>query len=228
MLIIKRAVKMMITVFIALAALLIVGLSYLAVKYPIGYENIILKYSKEYDVDPYLVASIINVESKYDTHAVSRKDAKGLMQISPQTGKWASEVLKIDNYSEHDLFDPEINIMIGTWYLSVLLKEFNSNIDLVLAAYNAGSGNVTRWLSNIEYSLDGINLSNIPFKETEDYLEKVKDSYKVYSTVYKNYIINSTNRSYLYIRLINNIRKAIKAALSLRWGGRIWKTKDFY
>ena len=54
------------------------------------------------------------------------------MQISPQTGKWASEVLRIDDYSVDDLFDPEINIKIGTWYLSVLLKEFNGNINLVL------------------------------------------------------------------------------------------------
>ena len=103
--------------------------------------------------------------AKYDTYAVSNKEAKGLMQISPQTGKWASEVLSIEGYSEDDLFDPEINIRIGTWYLSVLLKEFNNNIDLVLAAYNAGSGNVNKWLNNREYSLDGNSLSRIPLRK---------------------------------------------------------------
>ncbi|NLY86634.1 MAG: lytic transglycosylase domain-containing protein [Tissierellia bacterium] len=208
-------IKRVLTIFITLLILLGAGLSYLAIKYPIGYESIIVRYSNEYNVDPYLVASIINVESKYDTNAISNKEARGLMQISPQTGKWASEVLRIDDYSVDDLFDPEINIKIGTWYLSVLLKEFNGNINLVLAAYNAGSGNVNKWLNNTEYSIDGNSLSNIPFKETEDYLERVKDSYRIYSTVYKSYIINSTNDNYFYIKLINNIRKMIKTVFSI-------------
>mgnify|MGYP000909123086 CR=1 FL=1 len=215
MFIFRKIIKRVLTIFITLLILLGAGLSYLAIKYPIGYESIIVRYSNEYNVDPYLVASIINVESKYDTNAISNKEARGLMQISPQTGKWASEVLRIDDYSVDDLFDPEINIKIGTWYLSVLLKEFNGNINLVLAAYNAGSGNVNKWLNNTEYSIDGNSLSNIPFKETEDYLERVKDSYRIYSTVYKSYIINSTNDNYFYIKLINNIRKMIKTVFSI-------------
>src|SRR5699024_5585468 len=114
---------------------------------------------------PYLIASIINVESRYDKLAVSHKEAKGLMQISPQTGQWASEVLEIKNYSEQDLFEPDLNIQIGTWYINRLLDEFNGNMDLVLAAYNAGSGNVSKWISDEEYCSDGINLDKIPFKE---------------------------------------------------------------
>jgi len=212
----RKIIKRTITTLLLLIILLAVGVSYLAIKYPIGYESIIVKYSNEFNIDPYLVASIINVESKYDTYAVSNKEAKGLMQISSQTGKWASEVLSIEGYSEDDLFDPEINIRIGTWYLSVLLKEFNNNIDLVLAAYNAGSGNVNKWLNNREYSLDGESLSRIPFKETEDYLERVKDSYRIYSRVYKEYIINSTNENYFYIKFIHNIRKMIKTVVSIR------------
>ncbi|NLK44465.1 MAG: lytic transglycosylase domain-containing protein [Tissierellia bacterium] len=213
---IRKTIKRIFTTLIILLILLAGGLSYLAINYPIGYESIIVKYSNEFNVDPYLVASIINVESKYDTYAISNKEAKGLMQISPQTGKWGSEVLMMDNYSDHDLFDPEINIRIGTWYLSVLLKEFNNNLDLVLAAYNAGSGNVSKWLNNGEYSTDGHNLTSIPYKETEDYLARVKDSYRIYSTVYKQYMINSTNENYFYIKLINNVRKLIKTVFSIR------------
>lgn len=216
MFILRKIIKKILTIIILLFILLAGALSFLALRYPIGYESIIVKYSNEYNLDPYLVASIINVESKYDTYAISNKEAKGLMQISPQTGKWASEVLKIDNYSEDDLFDPETNIKIGTWYLSVLIKEFDGNLDLVLAAYNAGSGNVNKWLNNREYSIDGHSLTNIPFKETEDYLIRVKDSYKIYSRVYKKYIINSTNENYFYIDLLNNIRKIIKTVFSTR------------
>lgn len=215
MFIFRKLIKGIVTILIVVFILAGVGLSYLAIKYPIGYEALIVKYSKEYNIDPYLVASIINVESKYDAQAISIKEARGLMQISPQTGKWASEVLRIDNYSENLLYDPEVNIRIGTWYLSVLFNEFDNNLDLVLAAYNAGSGNVNKWLTNTEYSIDGCSLTSIPYKETEDYLEKVKGNYKVYSTIYRNYIINSTNENYLYIKLIINIRKMLKTLFSI-------------
>ena len=170
----------------------------------------IVEYSKEYDLDPYLVASIINVESKYDKDAISQKGARGLMQISPSTGKWASEVLGIDNYSEDILFDPETNIRIGTWYLDTLFKEFDYNLELVLAAYNAGSGNVSKWLKDEKYSNDRTSLSIIPFKETEDYLVRVNQSYKVYSTLYKKYIMNPSDKDSVYINLLHNIRKIIK------------------
>lgn len=186
------------------------GLIFLTTNYPIGYKSIIVKYSRGNNLDPYLVASIINVESKYNKDAVSQKEAKGLMQISPSTGKWASEVLGIENYSEDILFDPETNIRIGTWYLSTLFKEFDYNLDLVLAAYNAGSGNVNKWLKDKKYSSDSNSLSIIPFKETEDYIVRVNQNYKVYSTLYKKYIMNPSDKDSLYINLLHNIRKIIK------------------
>ncbi len=85
-----------------------------------------------------------------------------------------SEELGIDSYSNEMLFDPEINIQIGTWYLNKLNIEFENNLDLVLVAYNGGSGNVQKWRLDKRYSTDGINLDKIPFKETEEYLKKGK------------------------------------------------------
>ncbi|WP_313756299.1 lytic transglycosylase domain-containing protein [Tissierella sp.] len=205
-----KEIKKLIILTTFLFLIIVVGLTFLTIRYPIGYKNIIVKYSKEYKLDPYLVASIINVESKYDKDAISQKNARGLMQISPSTGKWASEVLKIENYSEDILFEPEINIKIGTWYLSTLFKEFNDNVDSVLAAYNAGSGNVSKWLNDEEYSCDNNTLSMIPYKETEDYLVRVKKSYNVYSKIYKQYIMNSKGSDSFYINILNNIRKIIK------------------
>lgn len=186
------------------------GLVFLTTNYPIGYKSVILEYSKEYNLDPYLVASIINVESKFDKDAISQKDARGLMQISPSTGKWASEVLELKNYKEDILFDPETNIRIGTWFLSTLFKEFDGNLDLVLAAYNAGSGNVNKWLNDEKYTDEKNNLTIIPFKETEDYLVRVNKSYKIYSTVYKKYIMNPSDKDSFYINLLHNIRKLVK------------------
>lgn len=183
--------------------------------YPIGYKDIIKQYSKEYDVDPYLVAAIINVESKYNKDAISNKEARGLMQVGSQTGEWAASVLKIENYNETLLFKPEINIRFGTWYIDQLKKEFNNNMDLVIVAYNAGSGNVNKWLQDEKHSIDKKNLTNIPFKETEDYLKKVKFNYKVYNIVYKNYMEKPDSINPIYIDVIIILRKLIKDIYNL-------------
>lgn len=185
---------------------------YLNIRYPMGYKDIVIKKSNKYNLDPYLVASIINVESNYNPDAISIKEAKGLMQISPQTGKWASEELGIENYNEKLLFEPEINIEIGTWYLNRLFKEFNQELDLVLMAYNAGSGNVNKWLNNPEYCKDGINIDNIPFTETKNYVERVNKNYKVYKMFYGKNLINMDDT--LYINLISNMRKTIKSIIN--------------
>jgi soluble lytic murein transglycosylase len=167
------------------------------------------KYSKEYDVDPILVAAIINVESKYKKDAISSKDARGLMQIGPTTGEWAGEELNIENYNPNMLFIPETNIRIGSWYLSKLKSEFGDNLDLILAAYNAGSGNVQKWRQDSSYSKDGITLENIPFKETADYLVKVKLNFKVYDLIYDNTISNSESMGTYYLDFMNAIRKKL-------------------
>ncbi len=154
--------------------------------YPMHYNELIEKYSAIYSVDPYLAAAIIRNESKFNPNALSRKDAKGLMQIAPVTGQWASERLEIKNYSEEQLYEPELNIQIGTWYLNVLHKEFNGSLELMVAAYNAGNGNVSKWLENPEYSPDGRQLSHIPFPETRLYSKKVLRDYEIYSRLYQS------------------------------------------
>lgn len=155
--------------------------------YPVKYKNIVSKYSEIYDLDPYLVFSIIKVESSFTPDAVSGKNARGLMQITEKTGNWGAEQIKLSNYSSNQLFDPETNIEIGCWYLSVLYNEFGST-DLVLAAYNGGSGNVSRWLKDRSLSQDGKSLSKIPFTETDKYVRKVKNCYEIYKKLYESRI----------------------------------------
>lgn len=152
--------------------------------YPNHYEDLIKVYAEEYHVDPYLVVAIMRNESKFNPNAVSSKEAKGLMQIAPITGKWAAEKLPIENYREEMLFDPELNIQIGCWYLSVLQQEFNYDFDLIIPAYNAGNGNVKKWLKNTKYSKDGKSLDEIPFEETKIYHKKVSRDYKIYKWLY--------------------------------------------
>ena len=157
----------------------------LKILFPIHYKELIYDNATYYDIDPYLVAAIIKIESKFFEKAISSKNARGLMQIAPITGKWASEELQIENYTEELLFVPDVNIRIGCWYLSKLRQEFNGNLQLMLAAYNGGSGNVNKWLRDPKYSEDGIRLHEIPFYETKNYVEKVMKNYSIYRIVYK-------------------------------------------
>lgn len=185
---------------------------YFMINYPLSYQTLIKKYSEKYDVDPYLVAAIINVESKFDKNAVSNKNARGLMQIAPITGKWASEELNIDDFDVDDLFDPELNIMIGSWYLNVLSQEFDNNLQLILAAYNAGSGNVVRWLQNKMYSEDGKSLMIIPFTETKDFVKKVQKNISIYKILYEDeFAYEISNKENYLVLFMNNLRKVIKS-----------------
>ena len=176
---------------ILIIAILIVGVKYTANYvqkniYPIEHDEYIDKYSKEFDLDPWLVLSVIWVESKFDNTATSSKDARGLMQVTPKTGKWASENLELDDYEDELLYDPQTNIRIGSWYLDNLRTEFDGNLELVLAAYNGGSGNVTKWLEDEKYSDDGKTLKDIPFGETKNYVMKVFNTYDKYKNLYEN------------------------------------------
>ncbi|WP_283205606.1 lytic transglycosylase domain-containing protein [Garciella nitratireducens] len=152
--------------------------------FPIKFQKHIMEYSKEYQVDPYLIASIIKVESNYNPYAQSSKDARGLMQVLPSTGKWAAEELGFKNFYPEKLYDPETNIQIGIWYIKKLNQQFDRNLHLVLAAYNAGSGNICKWLEDKRYSNDGENLEYIPFEETRNYIKKVLFYYNLYQRIY--------------------------------------------
>lgn len=153
--------------------------------FPIKYEDYILKYSDFYELDPYLIFSIIWVESKFEPQAKSSKDARGLMQITPGTGKWIAEKIGIASYNENMLYKPDINIRFGCWYLNFLSRYFNNDLELILASYNGGIGNVVRWLNDSRYSKDGKRLSYIPFKETTNYLMKVLKIHKKYMQLYE-------------------------------------------
>lgn len=154
--------------------------------YPIKYSDYIFEYSEKYDLNPYFVAAIIKNESNYDNKATSHKSAYGLMQITDSTGRWAAEKIGIENYDTSKLYDPEFNINVGCWYMNYLKGEFNGNVDLMLAAYNGGIGNVKKWLKDSEHSHDGKSLSYIPFKETDLYVKKVKVSCSIYKYLYEN------------------------------------------
>jgi len=152
--------------------------------YPLDYKEYIEVHSKEYNLNPLFVAAVIKAESNFQVEAISKRDARGLMQITPSTAKWAASKLKIDNFDVNNLFEPDLNIKIGCWYLNDLSKEFGIDTTVILAAYNGGRGNVNKWLSNKEYSKDGKKLDYIPFKETDQYVKKIEVNYNIYKFLY--------------------------------------------
>ena len=151
--------------------------------YIIKYSEYVEKYSKEYVVDKYLIYACIKAESNFNEKAESKKGAKGLMQLMDSTGQEIAKGLNmtIDN---DDLFEPEINIKLGTKYISRMLQKYE-NTELALAAYNAGSGNVDSWINSGKIKADGSDAENIPFKETNNYVRKILKDYRIYKELYE-------------------------------------------
>lgn len=149
--------------------------------YPIKYKSQITQYAAFFDVKPEVVASIINVESGYKSKRVSKKGAVGLMQIMPATGKWIAEKLGED-FDEGMLFNEEKNIEFGSFYFAYLYEYFQ-DLNLSICAYNAGMGNVKKWMEDENIYLNG-KLLKIPFKETEIYLFKVLKNINYYKNKY--------------------------------------------
>lgn len=139
--------------------------------YPIHYQEVIVSQATERELDPFLVAAMVQAESGFRPEAVSVKGAVGLMQLMPDTATWVAEQLRIP-FQYEQLTDPEINIMLGTEYLRYLITQFNS-LPPAVAAYNGGQGNVRQWLDNGRWDGSLGSVADIPFYETRNYVRKV-------------------------------------------------------
>lgn len=153
------------------------------ITYTIKYEEQVEKYSKEFDVDPVFVYSVIKVESNFDPYAKSYVGARGLMQIMEET----YETLKYwqnDEESESfdDMYDPDTNIRYGTYYLSFLLDRYDGSMDLAAAAYHCGMGNVDSWLEEGIIDKDAFDVNDIPAEndQTSHYVNKINAAYSAY------------------------------------------------
>ncbi len=157
---------------------------FLKLKYPVRYQEFVEDYAEEFHLDESLVYAVIHTESKFDTYAESKVGAKGLMQLTNETGEDCAKKLGIQNFSAEQLFNPEVNIRLGCYYLKKLIREYDGNTQTAIAAYNGGPGNVDKWLADSNYSNgDGI-LREIPFRETRNYVDKVTEAYWNYQNIY--------------------------------------------
>ena len=149
-------------------------------RYPLHYSAIVREQAREKDLDPALLAAVIYQESRFRSGARSSSGAVGLMQLRPETAKGIALRTGGTAFEISDLTDPRINIRYGSWYLQHLFTKYEDE-RLVLAAYNAGQGNVDRWLS------DG---GEIEFAETRAYVSEVERLKGVYRDVWHTELYN--------------------------------------
>jgi soluble lytic murein transglycosylase len=145
---------------------------------PLRHDDIIRQQAAEKDLDPALIAAVINAESGFDPHARSAAGARGLMQVTPATAQAIADESGGVTFEVDDLEDPQINISYGSYHLRELLDSYGGNEIAALAAYNAGSGNVDAWGGA------GLGLDEIRFPETRAYVENVLDKREEYRRNY--------------------------------------------
>jgi soluble lytic murein transglycosylase len=147
---------------------------YARLLYPLRYESIVAAHAENYRLEPALLAAVIYQESKFRANARSGSGAVGLMQLLPATAQGIADRTGGAAYVEGDLLDPELNVRYGSWYLRHLLDKYGE-LELALAAYNAGQTNVDRWRQR------GVG---IQFPETRAYVEDVQELREIYRRAY--------------------------------------------
>ena len=152
--------------------------------YPLGYRETVETAAAGRQLDPALVYAVIRTESGFSPTARSSVDARGLMQLTPDTFQWVRYRLGEGGSADAEiLYDPEENVYYGCADLSLLLEEF-AREDTVLAAYHAGRGIVNQWLADSRYSQDGRSLAAIPYPDTNIYVKKVLSTRDLYHRLY--------------------------------------------
>jgi soluble lytic murein transglycosylase len=149
---------------------------YARMRYPLRYEHIVTGHARNYELDAALIAAVIYRESKFEADAESSSGAIGLMQLLPDTAKGIALHTGGSRFQVEDLYDPEINVRYGSFYLRRLLRKYN-DVELALAAYNAGQANVDEWLAAGD---------EIGFPETREYVEEVLEIRDIYARAYED------------------------------------------
>ena len=174
----RRLAPVLLVVAVAVGALVYVDATdppwFERIRYPLSYSSYIRVHAREHHLDPAFVAAVIYAESKFHVNAKSTSGAIGLMQLTPSTAHGIAIRTHGSAFRTSDLYDPDINIRYGAWYLDDLFAKYHSEL-LVLAAYNAGQGNVDRWRAHHQ---------PIQFAETRAYVKRVEHLKHVYASAW--------------------------------------------
>jgi soluble lytic murein transglycosylase len=154
-------------------------------RYPLAYWELIQQKTQERGLDPHLVLALIRQESLFNARARSPAAALGLMQLIPPTATRVAKQIGLPAPTQEKLFDPELNITLGTQYLKDLMERYSNNWFKAIAAYNAGEAAVDRW--EREIVTDDIEefVERIPYVETRGYVKLVLRNHRIYKRLYE-------------------------------------------
>jgi soluble lytic murein transglycosylase len=150
---------------------------------PLRHDDIIRQQAADKDLDPALIAAVIYEESRFRDQT-SHAGARGLMQITPETADAIAQHSGGTRFKQSDLADPQINIAYGSYYLRLLMDHYGGNETLAIAAYNAGMGNVDRWVNEVGGPDAFDHANDIPFPETRAYVDNVMETRSDYRDNY--------------------------------------------
>ncbi len=151
--------------------------------YPKEVVEQIHKLAKEISIEPEFVAGIMREESVFDVRATSKSGAMGLMQLMPFTGEWVAQQLGVASFVREKLYDQEMNIRFGAFYLDHLNQKFQGNLYYTAASYNAGPEAVNKWIVNGNFTDLEEFVENIPYQETRYYVKRVIKSYEEFKEI---------------------------------------------
>ncbi|MBN1947575.1 MAG: transglycosylase SLT domain-containing protein [Bradymonadales bacterium] len=155
-----------------------------SVSYPRAYPELVVEHSERYGVNPYIIWSLMVVESSFNPDAVSRSDARGLLQVIPKTGELIAQRMGRVDFGPDDLFDPEVAIEFGCYYFGELMTKFSGQELLAFAGYNGGPHNVARWLEGWgDLPMDAF-IEMIPRQQPREYTKKVLRHLALYRQIY--------------------------------------------
>jgi len=152
--------------------------------FPLPWRNELERRARPHDLDPYLVAGLIRQESEFNARAVSRAGALGLMQIMPSTGRGLARRLGINGFRTTHLHRPDTSLRLGTFHLKQVLKKYPDDIEVSLAAYNAGETRANAWITWGDFREPAEFVETIPFTETRGYVQAVLRNRDVYRRLY--------------------------------------------
>lgn len=155
-----------------------------AITLPLRHADIIRQQAKAKHLDPALIAGVIYAESRFRDGQESSAGALGLMQLTPETAKDIARRSGGSAFGIKDLASPQVNIAYGAYYLRYLKGRFGGNTALMLAAYNAGEGNVDKWIGEAARAERDFRVKDIPFPETRAYVTKVLGAQRDYRANY--------------------------------------------
>lgn len=153
-------------------------------QYPRRYEEYVVYYADKYELDPNILYAFIRTESNFDPNACSDVGARGLMQITEETFDWIkTKIAPAENVTFDDLYDPELNIRFGSYFVAYCLLRYE-DLATAAAAYHNGVGAVDKLLEDESYSSDGKTLNEFPYPQMRQYVRKILNNYQRYSELY--------------------------------------------